>query len=707
METSFTLSTNERFGPSLVATLVLLALVGVAAASCRDAMGPGFAVVVTVTQMQPPTYSSDAAGRQTLTCNATLKATATGDGLASWLDAVLTFYAVNKPTVPLNSDTVLASSIRDSWGGEYFGRDSLMQARWVVYAAIPFTATITFRYQVIGGREDSTSVSLPCKPAVPPGPPPTIPTLAGLPANLYEPGRTVGVSYTASSQVGLWDDVVRVSGPCDTVLFTSDSLRLTISRSVHWVLPATCALGVPLQVTVAAIDADLQTTERTITLPALVDTTPPTIQAIVPAPPLGTNDSILALRGDKFVGDSISILLAATDNHLLRSLHWEISPAGARDSIMVNGAGNVTWMAIPVLPGWAGPIQVSVYARDASGNTSRILRSVPDSVDVIPNVTAPTTLATVSLPFGGIVWDTRRGMLYLNQGTWKKIAFFSRAANAVTSTVVLNDYPVGFDLSAGGDSLVVALGTSRSLAIVNLQTSPPTATTVPLTGLDSTMTLVALVVAANGKALIAANDYAAGTGHIYTYDLATGTLRLRLDAGNAGQTGSGRMARSYDGSVVVLNGGPGEFQRYDAVTDAFEPATTARVTDVGPQLDRTGAHVAVAGDLYDAGLQYVLTPRAHQYQYQETAVSPDGQTIYFGYGNAGAVRSRISDGATIVRLTLPLTVNGMSISPDGSTMAVVEEALNGTDVLGLVDLTQLPASPPVAAARRVVGTAHE
>jgi len=681
-----------------------LALAGTALTSCRDTTAPRFAVVISATPTQSPTYGTDAAGRPWLTCNIALEASTVGSGQAEWADAVVYFFAVNNRSAVLDSTLIPAATIQSSWGAALIGGTEPEHSGWSLTAGIPFAVTIEYSYQVVGGQMTSSRVSATCTPAVASGPAPAFTALAIDSSSVLQPGGTLVLDYTVTSTVGLWATILSLSGPCDASLIMGAPMAASDTRTVRYAVPNACRLGVPLKVTVTALDAALQGTSRTTTLPGMVDTIPPTAEVLI-APRFGAAYTD-ALAGDFFVGDSMAVMFIANDNNVVRSLIWEVEPEGLRDSMVVDVAGGVVeYLKIPVLPSWAGPIQMRFYARDASGNTSQTIQSAPGSMDVIPTVSVPATQATVSFPYGQVVWDMRRGQLYLNQGDWKRIGIFSRAANAVTSTIQLSDYAGPFDLTVGGDSLLVPLAFSRSLALVDLRTSPPSVTAVPLVGLDSTMGLGNLVVAANGKALIAIGSSATGVVQLYTYDLATGTLQLRADAGNAGQIGAGRLARSYDRSVVILNGGDGTFQRYDAATDTFEPATTARLTDLAPQVDGNGAHVAVGGDIYDSTLQYMVTPRVFHYSYQPIVLSPDGRVIYFSYGNAGNVRCRTSDGSAIDHLQFPLTVNGLSMSPDGSTLAVMQEASTGVYSLGFVTVPPLTGGAAIGRPAPALGLA--
>ncbi len=675
-----------------VKSLAVLAVAGAALASCRDTTAP-FAVVISATPMAP-TYGTDTDGRPWLTCHVSLDAATAGSGRAEWEDAVLYFFAANNRSTILDSSVISAATVQSSWGATLIGETGPQHSGWTLTAAIPFAVTIEYRYQVVGGQMASSRVSATCAPAVPSGPAPVFTTLAIGSSSVVQPGGTLVLDYTVTSTVGLWATILSLSGPCDTSLIVGEPLLPSDTRTVNYALPNGCSLGVPLTVTVTALDAALQSTSMTTTLPGMVDTISPTVEVLIGPRFGGSYTDVLA--GDYFVGDSMLIMFIANDNNVVRSLIWEVDPQGFRDSVMVNAAGGlVDYLAIPVRPSWAGPIQMRFYARDASGNTSQVIQSAPGAINVIPTVSLSASQATVSFPFGGVAWDMRRGQLYLNQGDWKKIGVFSRAANAVISTIQLSDYPGSFDLTPGGDSLIVAQVVTRSLAVVDLRASPPTVTEVPLPGVDTTMTLVSLVSASNGKVLVTANNYAAGTGHLYAYDLGTRTLQLRTDAGIAGQTGGGAMVGSSDHAVAVLNGGPGMFQRYDAATDAFRPATTARGEGT-LAVDATGSHVTVGGDIYDSTLQYVVTPRVFHYRYQPIVLSADGKVIYFSYGNAGNVRCRTSDGSTIDRLQYRLTVNGLSMSPDGSTLAVTDEGTPNVTTLGFVTVPALTGGAPVA-----------
>ena len=243
----------------------------------------------------------------------------------------------------------------------------------------------------------------------------------------------------------------------------------------------------------------------------------------------------------------------------------------------------------------------------------------------------------------------------------------------------------------------MALRNAQAIGIVDLTQASPTLQTIPLPSLDSSYKLLNIRVASTGRALMATQNVALGGGtRLYTYDLASGTLRLRLDAPVLDYATA--LERSGDGRVIVVNGAAGAFVRYDATSDTFEPALTARIPDQRPSIDSTGAHVAVSGDLYDASLQYLLTVGVARSGPGPDALSPDGHTYYMSlaptyvqgnYVSPGIVRSRVSDGSMIDRISVIMLTTLVRLSPDGSMLVAVESYNNEPARISLINLAQL------------------
>lgn len=669
-------------------TLAAAALAGALLASCQDATGPRLGVIVTVSQLVGPTYSADSTGQQRLECGLYLEARSRARSRAGWLDATLAFYAADDSTQVLSTSTVAAADVRTSWGADSIDAGASETAHWRLTSSAPFSMRMLFRYRPAGGPVDSTAVRVSCSPPLGSGPPPTIVTLrAGQTAPL-EPGDTLALTYVATSAVGLWQSLIHLGGPCDTVLMLPEQLRLTASHSVSIVLPAACALGVPLVVTAAAFDTRLQSAQQTLTLSGLVDHTPPALSAWIGTPYAGSVP-VASLGGYLFAGDVITVTVSATDNHALQSIDWQAQPVGFRDSLPASGPVASRYFTFQIPSAWVGPVEWRFDARDASGNVSDTAASPAAGTEVFPTVGPAPTPTYVLEEVTDAAFDEKRGVIYLLESNAYKIAVLSPASRSVVRTIALTDYAPAIDLSPGGDSLVTVLMNSRALGVVDLTQAAPALQAVALPGLDtSTWRLLDIRVAATGRAVLAVQHaVVGGETRLYTYDLATGAMRLRSEVPALASNFPGQLGRSVNGTVIVENDGAAALVRYDAVADAFGPVHATHL--VGrPSLDSTGAHVAVVGELYDASLQYLRSVRP---AVGLGVISPDGRTHYgpiASWAPLGLVRSRVVDGSIIDRIAAPNLVSLLRVSPDGSTLLVVGYMSAGSPA-GVIDLHQL------------------
>jgi hypothetical protein len=552
-----------------------IAILSLTVAGCRDGTAPDnrLTVAVTVAGLEGPFVTTVSDSEITVECGVHLRAVATGSGRATWLDATFEFFVGRSRLTPVDSVLITESDIRSSWGAAEIAAGQAQESGWTVQAAIPFAAAIEYRYQLETGRRGTTRVEFTCGPEVPPSArPPTITSLTvQVPPGGLEPQDTLAVEYAATSEIGLWQTLVRLAGPCQVERVFAENLAHSVTRTVVLPIPADCRLGVPIDVTVSARDAALlETSRRSPTRPVLVDLTPPTVDPML-FPPAGGSTQLFS--GDYFVGDSIYFIFMASDNHALRALVWEVWPAGFRDSLVVTGANAAPWLKIPIRSEWTGPIELRLYARDVVGLTSEVFHSPPDSLRVHPTVQRSTAWTSVDGEVREIAIDTRRGAIYLMQWHPGRIAVFETTTMRVTQTVLLPSNPTDIDLTPGGDSLVVALPVERALGVFDLRAAPLTLDSRPLSLLDTTRNQYPwrLRVAANGKALVPLAGSVPSTYTLLEVDLGTGAERLRTDAGDGGFVSGGPLGRSHDHSMLVLNGGPGRFQRYDAGTDAFGP----------------------------------------------------------------------------------------------------------------------------------------
>ena len=677
-------------------TLTLLpaaaALAVTVIASCRDTTRPRLGVTVRMSSIAGPFYYADSTGRQFVQCDATLQAHNAGTGPAVWMQATFAFYASGDSTTAIALNTIPATTIGSSWGADSIGPDATQAAHWRLKASVPFELKMRFYFQMARGLLDSSEVLVACGPSTASGPPPTITSLQSQPDTALEPGGTLQLSYGATSSLGLWQSVIHVTGPCDTTLLFPEQAQRAVGHNVALVMPARCNLGVPIRVTAASVDVRFQQTSQSLALPALVDHTRPVVSVILRTP-FAAWAPAASFAGYLFSGEALEFFATASDNHALHGIYWEIAPAGFRESIFVSGPAVTQPIGLPAQAGWAGRVQARLYVTDESGNVSDTIASAAGAIEVFPTVGPFPTPTVVPEGVTDLAFDAKRGVIYLLRSDWYQIVVLSQASLTVLRTIALTDYAPTIDLSPSGDSLITVLMNSHALGVVDLTQASPALQAVPLAGLDSTYRLLDVRVAATGQALLAAqHQVLGGVTRLYTYALANGTLRLRSDAPALGYNFSGMLGRSADGTVIVVNGAAGAFLRYDARTDTFGPAQTARTQTSRPSLDATGAHIAVAGGLYDVTLQYQFTVRAALSLAGSTAISPDGQTHYLAiaptYDQLGLVRSRASDGSIIDHIPVPMMVTVLRVSPDGSTLAVIGID-SGFTKIGLVTLGQL------------------
>ena len=670
----------------VIPALTGLALGTVFVASCSNATGPAAGgISVGVLSVAAPSYYTNAAGQPFITCDAKLEAHNTGSTSERWVNVVLTFL---NPSDTANAFATETLDPGASWGSSSIGPDSAEIAEWHFTATAPFHLRMQFHVQSAGGAPDSGTTTLGCGPTGSSGPAPTITTLHVLGDTLLQPGDTLHVSYTATSTVGLWETALEISGPCDTTVSFADMLKPRASHDVRIPLPAACTLDSAVTVTAGALDVLYQYGSGRTTLPHLVDHTPPTVSAIVRSP-YQDWEPIASTADYLFAGDSIGIEISAADNNAIRGAYWDLEPVGASDSLILTQVASGSWSAsIPVQPSWPDTLQLRAYVRDVAGNVSDTASTTADGIVVYPTWATTANRTTVAGAIGDMVFDEPRGLLCVLQPNAHDIAIVSLASGVVTGTVPTPDYVPGFDLSPSGDSIITVLQNMAELGVVDLTQASPTLTTVALPGLDSAYNLLNVKVASNGEALIATQNIYSGVKRLYSYDLGTGTGRLRMDGPDLSDTASGAMARSDDGSTIVVNGFSNGFARYDAATDSFETPHTARVQNSDPVIDASGDAVIVAGDVYDASLQYVRTVQAPPADAEPTALSPDGQTYYAVIGpnwvQRGIVRSRVSDGTILDRIQLPTPISLIRASPDGTALAVVSNGL-----IAIVELSQL------------------
>lgn len=644
------------------------------AVACSEVTAPTAApvahvsVAVHVERVDPPVVTRDTAGHVRVSCNVALTAVGTGTGEAKWGEAVFRWYAGKDRTTAVDSTVMIFFEVTSSWGDSAIAAGETQHSGWRLTASMPFDLSIEYRYRPgPAGEVDTASVRFSCGPSVTPdAPPPTISMPVTIPATgVLQPGDILTISFSAASRSGVFQTAVWLSGPCDTTIAFVEHLEDSVAHFVQFPLPASCQLGVPLAIGAAALDGAGEQALQVLYSPLSVeDHTAPRITPTFDPPyrTSGTADSVQEL----FAGDSIGIQITATDNHALAAVNWEVWPTGFRDSILVSGAVASRYLYLRLRPEWIGTVQLRFTARDAVGNVSTVRAWPTDSLRVRPRVDLPITTTTVPGAIQDVLIDERRSRLYLLRSDRQQVMILSTATLAITDSVPLPDIPRDLDLTAGGDSLLVLLPNARALAVIDLRADPLSPALVPLPPLRDPVDELAYYVraASNGKAFVAT----VRANRMLEVDLATGTVRIRFDAGNGGFTGDGMLERSHDHMVLVLNGGDRLFQRYDAVADRFAAPVAPYFRAVRPVIDGTGANVAISRALYDASLHLMRVAHTPGEPTGLLAYSPDGLFLYSFQPGYGIVRSRVSDGGMEDLIRYPYYTALLRASPDGSLL---------------------------------------
>jgi hypothetical protein len=633
---------------TLAASLVLV--------SCSDSTGPGESVVVTITDRHGPDIVTGDSGQVVLSCGASLRAKSTGAERIEWLDGVARVFPVNDDVHALDSVVLSAASITAAWGQAGLGPSEELTSQWIVSSLVPFTLRLTFHYRLAGADASGggfVTVAIPCAPPAPDSPPPVISTFQ-LVSPIAEAGKPLIINYAASSGAGLWQTLVHYSGACTGSARFVDSLRSSVSRQLSVMLPRDCQLGQPLQVSVSASDAALRETAKPLgASPTVVDVTPPTIflhQFGVPDYTFG---------GDWFVGDAIEFSTVLNDNALLRWLAWEVRPGGLRDSVAVTEP-ELNRRSILVPAAWPDSFQLTFSLVDKAGNSTSFTQPGSFAKHLVAAGTT-TTVAVLNAQVADFIVDEKRGVVWMLEPFPSRIAEYTLTGLTAMRIVLLPGGAGGLEISASGDSLLIAAG--NGIGIVDLTQAALPYSLVPVT-LDTSagQFMVTVRAATNGRVFVLTENRQGAAMAMLEVTLATGARRDRLDAGTPGVLGRS-LSRSYDHRVMVLSEG-GQAQRYDVASDAF--GAFDPLSGVGsPILDGGGNVVAVGNALHDGSFAFLRTLVGTCACYVTGALSADGQTHYRQVGNTGVIRARVSDGGIIDVIRNPVPAEAIKVSADG------------------------------------------
>jgi hypothetical protein len=460
-----------------------------------------------------------------------------------------------------------------------------------------------------------------------------------------EPGDTAIVRFDAASASGLFRTRVSVEAGCFRAVSTLLALQTSAQVEVRVPVPLTCPRNVPLRVGVTVTDAALREGTTTITGPALVDATPPGFQY----------GGTLA-AGDLFARDTLVRDVIVSDDVALGWVKWEWIGSGARDSVALVGSHIPLRLRIPVPNAAVGRPQLRVTVVDCAGNTTTAFTSAPNSIRVLPTLDRPVTSVTIPGELRGLLLDERRGRILVLQSAARRLLVLDRNTLVTVHTIALPDVARLMDLTAGGDSVIVALATPALLGIVDLRPATPVVTTLAMTGIDSLPGRIASHLAATSRGtvmVITTSSNGLSDARLVETTLATGATRVRSDAPVA--PGFTLISRSPDASVVAF-ARIGCLRRWTAATDTFD-ACRALTGDDAVTWSADGRIASLSRLVLDENFSQILMAEAPNGTfYPKTQLSADGSMLLIRMESGGVARSRTSDGMLVDRLAMPAHV---------------------------------------------------
>lgn len=587
---------------------------------CNDATEPERpSVTVSISPEARGPSATTLDGEPLLKCEVIFEARASGrtDRTAVWHELVADWFMGPERREPVFSDTLSAHEVREAWGGPAIEGGETRLSLWEFFAAVPFSVSGAFLYSDPTKRiVASAPFHFSCGPELPRAgaAPPVLENVTVAPLDNLQPGDTIRVSFTGSSEMGLWKVGVATTGAFESQREIDASFAKYRDFTMQIVVPGGVPLGSRASVWAFLVDAALQTAEQgPWTTSPLVDVTPP-----------GFFQFLSAVRYG--VGDTLSVTVHANDNHAVDSYIYELGPpASWRDTVSLNG---VTTVATPVPPEWLGNSTLTAYVTDQAGNESEPYTE-PLPLHVFPVLERPTESTIFYGYHTDAVLDERRGLLYIMHESQAQVEIVSVSPLATSTPIQLGADGLGMDLTPGGDTLVIALPGERALALVDLNAPDAPAKRLALTAIDTTMNHrpTTLRITGDGRAMIGLMSDRADGGRILELDLVTGQQRIRSEATDGLGTGSGTsLVRSRDRSLLLIRT-LGKMRAYDADLDAFGPLV------VQPQgkasVDDEGQTVLVR----DQVLSRDLSPRGsislfQNENYLNGAVAPDGSRLF-------------------------------------------------------------------------------
>jgi len=354
--------------------------------------------------------------------------------------------------------------------------------------------------------------------------------------------------------------------------------------------------------------------------------------------------------------------------------------------------------------GLAGAMIMRVFVRDAGGN--RVTTNATPNPVSIYEVVSPSAPSATLRDQGDVAYDGKRGVLYVTDPDDLAVRVLPVATLASVTTLRPPGRPRGVDLTASGDSLVVTLDSSRSLAVYDLSAASGSWTLLPLPADTIGLAPAHLAIGKSNRALVGmtTDDYR-GTPQVLEHDFATGAERWRTDLPTTPRspTWLAQVFRDFKGSVMVLVGD--RTVMFDVASDAYLPYTSQGALLAA---DSAGDRFFLGGvsaiQLTDRGFDW-FTPYA---QSDVVALSSRGDSAFFRYWTAsgqGLVREvRLADGVAQQALLFGSIPDRLLYVP-GRHPRLLVFAFGSVYSVALDSLPPLPA-PPASARELLAASLH-
>jgi hypothetical protein len=608
-------------------------------------------------------------------CVSNLTATASGKQQSSvrWQGGRMVWHFGMDRSTPTDTTPISGAEAVQAWGADRITVGAPQATRYNFWAGAPFTVALEFDYlEEATGAIGTTRHVLTCGPTPPTGGAP-VPVVRNVRVTQIFgdtaitrvlPGRAIKVSYEAESSLGVWESGVLVSGAFNARFTAPHAVTGVrggmVKGSVEITVPADARVGEPIQIQGYALDPFIQVGRDAAPAPVqVVNNVPPVLQYAFfkTSGPPGWNTTRLV--GNFAAGDTLQLFVAALE---ARNPGWLVYTLGGgvsvRDSISVPFAGGQMDVKIPVRAAWTGATSFSVQVVNDERAFSAPATSHPDSFRIVPAREYPVRSATFATPATDIVLDEVRGLLYLAfpyTGRVEVLSLATMTSSAIQVTTAPHN-PAWVELTRGRDTLLMALPTEGEIAVLDLARPQAAPVRVPVLVDGVKLHVRNVHVAANGRVLASGTLYGTFQKRVVEMTSSGGAQRVRSDAAAAGATTL--VSRSGDRGRLFFESDDRRCAYvYDSRTDQF--GSCLQVEKYGSWSSTpSGSRFASGYDVFDPGGKIRSLPLvAGSALHYTTGLAPDGTHLYVAM-SGGLARLRVSDGAYIDRIPLPVTLEG-------------------------------------------------